>query len=72
MPFRSGRVVDGQVVLDDGEGLSDGAQVRVWVEEAGQPVEATEEELALIDQGSAKRARRSCSMRGRSFGSSGA
>jgi len=51
MPIKSGRVVDGQVVLDDGEALSEGAQVRVWVEEPGQPVEATEEELALIDRG---------------------
>lgn len=51
MPIKSGRVVDGQVVLDDGEALSEGAQVRVWVEGPGQPAEASEEELALIDQG---------------------
>ncbi len=51
MPIKSGRVVDGQVVLGDGEALSEGAQVRVWVEEPGQPVDASEEELALIDRG---------------------
>ena len=51
MPIKSGRVVNGHLVLDDGEALSEGARVRVWVEEPGQPIEATEEELALIDQG---------------------
>jgi len=51
MPIKSGRVGDGQVVLNDGEARLEGAQVRLWVGEPGQPVEATDEELAVIDQG---------------------
>jgi len=51
MSIKRGRVVDGRLVLDDGEALSEGSRVRVWVEEPEEHLEASDEELALIDQG---------------------
>ncbi len=53
MELRVGKIVNGQVILDDPEGLQDGTQVAVWVGEPTEAVEVSAEELELIRQGQA-------------------
>jgi hypothetical protein len=48
---RTGRVVDGAIVLDDAEGLVEGAAITVWIAEAESSFIETDEELAEIDLG---------------------
>ncbi len=51
MELRVGKIVNGQIVLDDPEGLPEGTHVSVWVGEPEQAVDVTAEEHAVIDQG---------------------
>ncbi len=57
MEPRIGKVVNGAIVLEDGDDLEEGAAVTVWVGESDRPVRATPEELELIAQGRAAVAR---------------
>ena len=57
MEPRTGRIVNGAIVLDDGEGLVDGTSVTVWLGDPGEPVSVTDSELEQIDQGQAAAAR---------------
>ena len=51
MELRTGKIVDGAVVLDDTSELEEGARVSVWVGEPDQPIRVGEEELKLIREG---------------------
>lgn len=51
MEPRAGKIVNGAIVLDDGEDLVEGTTVTVWIGEPAQPVTASPAELELIDQG---------------------
>lgn len=51
---RTGRVVDGAIVLDDPAGLVEGAAITVWIAEADGSFVETDEELAEIDRGLAQ------------------
>lgn len=51
MEPRLGKVVNGTIVLEEGDGLVEGAAVTVWIGDPNEPVEATEEELELVRQG---------------------
>ena len=57
MEIRTGTVINGAIVLEDGEDLEEGALVRVWVGNPLEPVQVTEEELHLIKNGKAAAAR---------------
>jgi len=48
---RAGTVVNGAIVLDDAEGLVEGASVTVWIGESTDPVTVSDSELELIDEG---------------------
>lgn len=51
MELRTGKVVGKHIVLDDTEGLEEGADVRVWIGDPDEPVEVTDEEHTLILEG---------------------
>lgn len=52
-----GRVVNGAIVLEDGDDLTEGAEVTVWVGDSTKPVVVSDEELELIDRGLEEAAR---------------
>ncbi|MBC8067344.1 MAG: hypothetical protein IAG13_03345 [Deltaproteobacteria bacterium] len=51
MEPRSGRLVNGAVVLDDAHDLVEGSVVTVWIGDPGLPVQASPDELQEIDLG---------------------
>lgn len=51
MEPRTGRVVNGAIVLDDAAGLVEGAAITVWIADADETFVETDEELAEIDRG---------------------
>lgn len=51
MEPRTGRIVDGAIVLDDSEGLVEGATITVWIAGPDASFVETDEELAEIDRG---------------------
>lgn len=53
MELRSGRVVNGTIVLDDIDDLAEGARVSVWVGDPHEAVEVSGPELNLIRDGQA-------------------
>ena len=57
MELRTGKVVQGTIVLDDDDELEEGASVAVWIGEPNTPVRVTDEELELIREGQAAAAR---------------
>lgn len=57
MEPRAGTVVNGAIVLDDADGLVEGAAVTVWIGEPSDPVTVSETELELIEQGEQAAAR---------------
>lgn len=54
---RAGTVVNGAIVLDDADGLVEGASVTVWIGEATDDVSVSDSELELIDRGQQAAAR---------------
>jgi len=52
--MRTGRVVEGAIVLDDAQDLEEGASVTVWVEHSHDPVRLSAVELDLVRQGQAE------------------
>lgn len=54
MQARRGRVENGVVVLVDPLGVPEGAEVTVLIGRAEDPVEVSDEELAVIDAGLAE------------------
>jgi len=52
--IRTGRVVEGAIVLDDAQDLEEGALVTVWVEHSHDPVRLSAVELDLVRQGQAE------------------
>ncbi len=52
-----GRVVNGAIVLEDGDDLTEGAEVMVWVGDSTKSVVVSNEELELIDRGLEEAAR---------------
>jgi hypothetical protein len=48
---RVGKVVNGAIVLDDGEDLVEGAAVTVWIGDHDEPVNASEDELRMVREG---------------------
>ena len=57
MEPRVGKVINGVIVLEDDGGLVEGADVTVWIGDPRDPVDASEEELALIRRGQQAAAR---------------
>jgi len=57
MEPRTGKVVQGKIVLDDDIELEDGAKVTVWVGDPNEAVNVSDEELVLIREGQAAAAR---------------
>jgi len=57
MEFRTGKVVDGRIVLEDDEALEEGAPVHVVVGDPDEVVTVTDDELELIRHGQAAAAR---------------
>ena len=55
--LHTGKIIQGAIVLDDGERLEEGASVTVWVEHSDEPVRLSEAELRLVRQGQAEAAR---------------
>lgn len=55
--LRTGKIIQGAIVLDDADGLEEGAPVTVWVERAYEPVRLSEPELELVCRGQAEAAR---------------
>ncbi len=53
MGIRSGKVVNGTIILEDRSDLEEGAHVSVWVGDSNEPVAVSDEELALIREGQA-------------------
>jgi len=51
MEPRVGRIVNGAIVLEDGDDLTEGAAVTVWIGDSTKPVVVSGEELELIDRG---------------------
>lgn len=51
MEPRVGRVVNGAIVLEDGDDLTEGAAVVIWIGDSTKPVTVEDEELERIDQG---------------------
>lgn len=43
--------MNGAIVLDDADGLIEGASVTVWIGEPPEPVTVSDAELQLIDEG---------------------
>jgi hypothetical protein len=54
MELRTGRVVNGAIVLDDGDDLVEGAAVVVCIGDPHEPVRATDEELEALRKGQAQ------------------
>ena len=54
--LHTGKIIQGAIVLDDGEDLEEGASVTVWVEHSHDPVRLSEAELQLVRQGQAEAA----------------
>ncbi len=54
MELRTGKVVEGVIVLDDDDELKEGAAVTVLVSSPQAPVNVSDEELAVIDAGLAQ------------------
>lgn len=57
MHIRTGTVVEGTIVLDDKDPLEEGTLVTVWIGDPNEPVQATAQELQLIEDGKAAAAR---------------
>lgn len=57
MALRTGKIVQGAIVLDNAEDLEEGTPVTVWVERAYEPVRLSEPELELVRRGQAEAAR---------------
>jgi hypothetical protein len=66
MELRTGKVIQGAIVLDDEDELEEGASVAVWIGNPSMPVRATDEELELVREGQAA-ARRGELLDARSF-----
>lgn len=54
MELRTGRVVEGAIVLDEDDELEEGAAVAVWIGDPKRSVRATDEELELVRKGVAE------------------
>ena len=57
MEPRVGRVVNGAIVLEDGDDLTEGTAVTIWIGDSTKPIVVTDEELELIDRGLEEAAR---------------
>lgn len=57
MALRTGKIVQGAIVLDNADDLEEGAPVTVWVERSHEPVRLSEPELELVREGQAEAAR---------------
>jgi hypothetical protein len=54
MGLRTGRVIEGAIVLDEDDELEEGAAVAVWIGDPQRRVRATDEQLELVDEGIAE------------------
>ncbi|MEM7155737.1 MAG: hypothetical protein AAF799_23000 [Myxococcota bacterium] len=54
MEPRVGKVVNGAIVLEDTEDLTEGAAVTVWIDSPSDSVTVSREELEVIDRGVAE------------------
>lgn len=54
MELRTGRVVEGAIVLDEDDDLEEGAAVAIWIGDPQQPVRVTDEELEMVRKSQAQ------------------
>ena len=54
MELRTGRVIEGAIVLDEDDALEEGAAVAVWIGDPQQRVRATDAELEIVRKGIAE------------------